>query len=547
MIKKIIGLLLLFLLIFSISSCNLIVPQDYTSIISTNIEKKPWLSTKTALGKSLTYDVTQDEAKEYLVNLEEGTTYVDAENYFDRFKQIYEKGSTYYYNVSYASEIEYLIYSVYGNAENYDKFLAFDQIRIDIIEWFNKVEHKAFKNSFKSKLWPNMSDEEILDEIGEEYPKRYYEIVKEMREIETSLLELDYSATTFVSTCDILYVKYLTLAKEICEYVGSNEYLEYIYKHEYNRDYHPNDTNSFFDNVIKYVLPYCLSAYDNYSYLSSLLTRGEAKFVEAFLNETGFDPGRFSYIESYKEFVGGIFKETFDNLFTEGGAYFISFEPNGQESAFQANFSDGNNTPYVFYGPGYSKAISIIHEFGHYFNSVNGSDEGSYDLMETHSQANEYLFLNYLAKYTNLSDTIKNTLLYYHIYDSTETILISSIVNEVEKICYNKDNPTTGEVTRAVNQIYQKYPALSNVYNKTNMIKYASYVTLYSPGYYISYATSLVGSLNISKIAQDSFDDAKNAYYKLVIESIDYGFKDSYINSGLKDPFTEEAFKYIFE
>ena len=65
--------------------------------------------------------------------------------------------------------------------------------------------------------------------------------------------------------------------------------------------------------------------------------------------------------------------------------------------------------------------------------------------------------------------------------------------------------------------------------------------------YYISYSTSLIGSLDIYKMATESFNKGKEAYLKL----IDYdfsikGYRDVYAQAGLHDPFSEECFQYIF-
>ena len=69
-------------------------------------------------------------------------------------------------------------------------------------------------------------------------------------------------------------------------------------------------------------------------------------------------------------------------------------------------------------------------------------------------------------------------------------------------------------------------------------------VVISSPTYYISYATSLVSSLELYSISLDSFNNAKNKYEKLV--HFDYDKKMKYLDvleyADLSSPFLEETF-----
>ena len=71
-------------------------------------------------------------------------------------------------------------------------------------------------------------------------------------------------------------------------------------------------------------------------------------------------------------------------------------------------------------------------------------------------------------------------------------------------------------------------------------------VSIDSPGYYISYATSLVGSLNVDMLARESFASGKEAYLKLINYEGVSDYRDVYEYAGLMDPLSLEAFRYIF-
>ena len=78
------------------------------------------------------------------------------------------------------------------------------------------------------------------------------------------------------------------------------------------------------------------------------------------------------------------------------------------------------------------------------------------------------------------------------------------------------------------------------------MLDYVSYVSLNSPGYYISYSTSLMGALMIDKMASTDFDKAKQAYMDIVCKADEGVFIDVYEKAGLYNPLSEDAFKYVF-
>ena len=70
-------------------------------------------------------------------------------------------------------------------------------------------------------------------------------------------------------------------------------------------------------------------------------------------------------------------------------------------------------------------------------------------------------------------------------------------------------------------------------------------VVISSPVYYISYATSLISSLELYSISLDSFNDAKNKYEKLI--HFDYDNDLNYLDvldyADLSSPFEIETFE----
>lgn len=557
--KKISFLVLAFIALVTLSSCSFfypgfIIPEKTStstkttpttstqSTITTDIlTLPPYLRGQTVKGHEVSYEFDEDEYQAFELRLTDAKRKCENEVDFNEFYEVYEEAEDFYNLLSKGYKAEYLEYCLYGKDESQENYLTFQNRKTDIAQWYNEVEHMAYKNSFKSLLYPNMSDEEILNQIGNEYPEEYYNINKELDKITADFLSLDDEEDNFETEAEKLTVSYINKANELNPYLGK-DYFSYSYEHSYERDYLPENT----DNYFKYVMQYTLPAYVN---LESSSTRGltaseKELYNNLYVNKEAF-LNCFDEIKAYKDNMGGVIKEAFDNLFTEDGYYYISYDKNGYDGAFQDTFTDG--TPYVFYGPGYHDPFTVVHEFGHYTAATKYNGSLCYDLAETQSQSNELLFaLDYLNRH-NASNNLKKAVINEKLSDFYSTIIIASIVNEVEKYCYAKSPMKTGDIDTAVNIIFNKYHSLSTVYNKAGIQMYCKYVMVYSPAYYISYSTSLIGSLNIYKMASLSFENGKEAYLKL----IDYDFsmknyRDIYRQAGLYDPLSEECFRYIF-
>ena len=350
---------------------------------------------------------------------------------------------------------------------------------------------------------------------------------------------------------DALYAQYMAKAKQICAYLPYDNYLDYLYAEAYGRGYTKEDTDAFFASAYRYALSALTDGLKVYRKAQNKMTRAEKKRVDNILYGDAFAEGGFAYIEDYKNAMGGAVKSTFDGLFTTGGRYYITYEEDGLASAYQNEITlNGKNCPYVFYGTGYHDCINIVHEFGHYFASVqsNGAAFG-YDLAETQSQSDEFLFIQFLLQNEeyDFSDTEKEVLYLIHYLNSVDSIALCAFVNEVEKRCYALETYELGDMERIINELYAQYPKMKNIFTAKEALSYVTYVTMYSPGYYISYSTSLLGALYIDKLASEDFAAAKEAYYKIVNPDEEHmEYRDAYEYAGLGDPFEEETFTYIF-
>ena len=329
--------------------------------------------------------------------------------------------------------------------------------------------------------------------------------------------------------------------------------MDYSYENIYGRDYAVSDANDFYNHVIEYVIPASKSFHDEYMANYNLLTNEETKQLRSFINSNGF-LNNFSYIESYRDFMGGDFKEAFDNLFNiNGGNYYISHEENCYEGAYMTILGEQDNRyPMVYYGGSYYQSCqTIVHEFGHYFEAIiNGEHDLSYDLAESQSQGDEFLFFEYLAQ-NNFANNgqvtpLGKAIINHYLSDACSLIVLASLVDHIEKLCYEAEELKVGDLKQFVLDEYEAHPALSTIYPSGLVVDYIQDVSMMSPCYYISYATSLIPSININMIAEDDLNKGKESYLKLINHPGKEDFIEVCEYAGLYNPFEEETFISLF-
>ncbi len=565
--KKIILLFLLVLSLFTVVSCNTNSTNNSGSSeastsasapaasasssaiasSSTILHEEPWRQGKTIIGNPIVVNLTDAELTSLEATKESGLDKVTNETDYEGFEEIYNSMNKMYYKISEAMNKYELDFYVYGRAADLEKKDELNDIRVDLVNWFNEVEHLAFNNSFKAKFYEGMTDEEILEKIGEDYDDEFFDLSKELSRIQSEADNLSSNDKQYNTKIENIFIDFNRVSTAYANKLGYDDYMDYAYPNAYSRDFTPEDTDKFFEYVNKYVITAYKLANNELNKVQKKLTTEEKKIYNSLMKDDVF-LGDFELIEDYVGSVGGIMKEEFDKLFCEGGNYFISYEAGGYGLAFETDYYNTTlekSVPLVFYGPGYHNATTVVHEFGHYLaNTQDFSSSLCYDLAETHSQANEFLFLEYVCSHKDYSDNLKKAIMLNQYVDAYRTIVIASFVNEVEKII-TREEYKSGDIAKAVQTVLAKSnDEITTIYSATNFERYVKLVGITSSCYYISYATSLFGSLYIDKLSQTNWDGAVDAYFKLIENQ--NGYREAYTKAGLKDPFTEEAFQFIF-
>ena len=440
-------------------------------------------------------------------------------------------------------EAHYIIGQVnfYKNTTNNDNYQAF----LDAVDMYYEM-FEEYK-SFCVAIWESESiyKEEFFEGWTEEDIQTLYvdpqasELRQQMTEIEEKVNKLNYQSNSWNKLVCNLYNQYIDISKQYAEYYGYDNYYEYATEKVYSRDYTKDDLALFHQYVKEYIVPLTKKTMAEAEDAMSDLESNEQYILKNLLNKNFNGLGSLNYVNSYIDTFDGQLQQNFKNLF-EKNAYILQNTKNAYEGAF-VNYISYYEEPFAYFGPGYQTTYTVIHEMGHYAAAYNYNFGGlNYDLAETHSQANEWLFTYYLKQL--LSANSQAVLVKQNLAEALQMVVIATAIDEFEQtIYYGNYLPTEYESVMA--EIHASYD-MDDIYSLTDMQWYWKMVAVSSAVYYISYATSQIASINLYVVAEQyGYEYAQEVYRKLQEEgSSEQGFVEVILNSGLPNPFLEQTY-----
>jgi oligoendopeptidase F len=213
------------------------------------------------------------------------------------------------------------------------------------------------------------------------------------------------------------------------------------------------------------------------------------------------------------------FSDCLNDLMVDGNMFRGTYE------GAYVTYIRGVDLPIAYFGKGYDSSTTVAHEFGHYMNEIYNDDEysQSFDLLETHSQGQEMLYIQYAKNY--LEGDALELVETYHLLSTIQTIMLATQVTCFEQAIYldHYEGPNSDVImadgTITADEYDDVYAGLSEYLgiDEANRVdEYWRYVTISSPCYYISYAVSGVNALQIYvDVMIKGYDVAKDSYLKL--------------------------------
>ena len=344
-----------------------------------------------------------------------------------------------------------------------------------------------------------------------------------------------------------LYIEMVQNNNRMAQIYGYNNYYEYAYEMEYDRDYGADEVSAMRSLVAEY-LPYAIEGamdafYDNLENLSYM----QQYTLSGFL----YDPFENGYTDELEEYLATLpesAREAMLDMF-DGNIIICDEYSNAQEGAFTTNISD--DRCMCFFGPGYSSVLTAIHEVGHYYGGAyTDLDDIPLDLAEVQSQGNEWLFMSFMED--NMNKKLYDTVVNYQLYENMAIIMISLIVDEFEERVYTHPdiaNLTSDDLDAIMEQVCLKYGGVDYLSEiAADVQNYWRMVVVEQPVYYISYGVSAIAAIDIYTIADEDYEQAVQIYCALIENvDLDEGFLGNLQDAELAGPFDDDVYLRLYE
>ena len=323
-----------------------------------------------------------------------------------------------------------------------------------------------------------------------------------------------------------LYRELVDLHNEEAQIVGYKDYADYAYEASYGRDFTPDDAAALCEAVKPYARQYFGSLYYNeatyadFSADTDLTERELVGLVTQYMPRVSDDAAKAAaYMEKH-------------------GLYFMDSADRVSDLGFTTTL-DQYNAPFIYlalYGD-QNDIQSMFHEFGHYYDAyVNPVPDlllsvGSLDIFEIHSTGMEALSTGWYEDiFGEDADLARIRFLDSALY----TVFSGCLFDEFQRVVY-ADPSLTPE------QISQTFVTIARSYGLRSFGKEFSHYWMQvnhnfeSPFYYISYAVSMLASLQIYEMAENDWAAAADFYNDLVsLGAYDYTYCELLEKVGLE-------------
>lgn len=501
---------------------------------------------------NFTYTYTQADAEEFNSLLNEFETIaLDNKASLSSIQIAYDYMWDKYEYICAQANIAYIEYCKDTTSNvAWDNYSTVDKISLDSKSAIRAVFKRLYlaEVEFNNVLFKNWSQESIDSLIcaDKEKDDRLTELYLKRNEIVNQIDETN-NDDTFVSEASKLYERFVLINIEIAKLNGYDNYYDYSCSNEYKRDWNKEEISNYCSYVKKYIVPLYDQIESKIYSLFNKLDFEERNKAWEYISSAKYSDFEMDYVSLYFDTFEGTLRNHFNAMFDKNTSIFIN-EENGKPIAY-TNYLTYYGEPYCVFGSGnnyYQCLNTIVHEAGHYASFYNYSmDSICLDLAETHSQANELLFMIFLKNY------LEKDIYEYYVLASMHEVLWSiiqfSIVNEFEMKVYDSSSTYTKEdYTKIVLDLCAEYNVKEMVIDA--VIKYVLYVAIQSPVYYVSYSLAYIASIDLYIKATTDYKAAQECYRILQEDAAKVnGFKEALAFAGIGSPFNESTFKKIYE
>lgn len=467
-------------------------------------------------------------------------------NDIDSFDAIYESFETAFYHLAEQMTVASILYYCdMSNEEAQKRHLDINDMFRDLQNAYNIALQDLLDNSpYSDELFADWTEEE--KQSLRDYRPEIMALRSQVDALEVLYNDLDEYSVSYGEKVAEYYRQMIVLNNQIAVMNGYDNYYDYATKEIYGRDYSAEDLDKFHGYVrsnISNKIDGLIEAWRNVKLGSN------EDLYNAFMDRD-FDSMDDNYVMMYFDSLGdtnmGVaMRDVFEN---ENCVFTNSSNPH--PTAFQTWLYE-TEKPFCLFG-GQKSSTTVIHEVGHYYAAYTNDDIGDYDLCETHSQGNEFLFMDFCSD--KLPKNVFKSAIMYQLINTCGTITFASIVDQFEQAVYSLPNETVANMTvedfdAIMNNIIEtnsEYSAAISAFG-IDLNEYWKSVAVSNAVYYVSYSVSAVAALNIySMVLED--EDAAYAAYQALVETPgieDMGYVEALAAAGVASPFDESSHKKV--
>lgn len=513
--------------------------------------------------------------QEIVTILEEADKYDPAVHTYAESGELYEKYEAVetlyeeYSDLIYSAQGQYSIAMTLYYCDDQNKDL--EKTYKDMMEYYNDLVSKFYSLSqpwydsmFREFFFYGATEEEINSFLFDSnaYANPEYTALKDRNDA----IEIEYNNISNPTGNDLvpqLYAEFVENNNKMAQILGYENYLEYAYENVYDRDYTYEDVSTFVQYVKEDIAPVFNNIYGKWNEIGGYNDNDIEEyysvvmysFFENLRGNTLFndyiDDMNMAFTSNPDKQIS--FSDHLNNLMSDGNVFRGTYE------GAYVTYIRGVNTPIAYFGKGNDNSNTVAHEFGHYMNEVYNQSEynQSFDLLETHSQGNELLYLYYLNgnirdKAYELVETNQILNMLYIIMAAVQVDCFEQAIYLNSYDGYNSDIiMADGKITAdEYDLLYSSLSVELGIKKEYRNDEYWRYgMTISSPCYYISYSVAAINALQIyAKCHTESFDSAKESYLKLFTytdENPDMTVEEVLEYAGLMSYLDEELYSYL--
>ena len=342
-----------------------------------------------------------------------------------------------------------------------------------------------------------------------------------------------------MKSCRKIYADLINNRNEFARLLGYDNYLDYCYKCEYNRDYTSDDVKAMLDNIYELCGPLLISSVNcigDASLQSKVEMDGEEMLKK-------LDNDIESIRPELKESLDYLLKY---HLFTVGD------EPERiQVSLMEPIYTIRSGCIFAYCSNTLSNYVSLIHEFGHFNNAYQvyspalGNNQ-NLDILETHSQGLELLMSDNVAslapaEYGDYSASITQS--------KVRVLLSAVMIARFEIECFEHPEMSAAEMREKMD-LYASM-SMAGAEGLSDVRSISSWTQIHHlfdvPLYYISYAVSALSSLDVYSEYLKDPEAGWDKYTQLTHVSPDMKYVEAVAACGLHDMTKEENIRSVTE